>query len=528
MQDDLMALRPHVSARGSRFWAALTPQEREAVERGRLFGRLPPHVREVILGRAYVWRLKDGEQVLPSDGVSDHWIGVASGELFGRTRLPDGGKLIGTQVLGPGAWLNMCSPLCDVSHRGIEFVAGGASCVLALSRRDTFDLAARWPELVMAMLSMSALDLRFAHLTLQEAQGCTLEQKVLRWVESSVCREGADAGDEAVYRSSVPQALLAAAAGVSRQTWNAGLAGLESAGLVQRLKDGLRVPDLQRLQAALRHSGLHPTSRYLQTGVQALPAAWAAPRELLPFSSLRWNERAALRTMRWHERLSEALRERVLAGMKVLRLDDGTPVAATHHQAPGWVAVVDGGLRVTSAAPDEALLPRLGEPVGRPSRAVIARLPAGATFFEYALIDRGECGVDVRSEGRTTLLLLEPEAFRGLVASEAEFALGVLKWMCVSHRQATRLRLTLSLPMAMRLPAWLDALAQQSGQRDGPWNFVPMRLSQADLGASLGTSRQYAGKAIHDLEKAGALERLPGGFRLRRESPHLAAMPDPS
>ena len=525
MRDGLVATRLEASRPKSGASAELTSQERAAVEHGRLFCRLPAGLRSAILGRAYVWRFKDGEPVLPADAAPDHWIGVASGELLGSTRSLDSGKPVATHVLGPGAWLSMYSPLCDVSHRGIGFFASGATCVIALSRRDTLELAARWPELVMAMIELSAMNLRFAHLMLQEAQGnYTLEQKLLRWLDAGVSGESA-AGDDGgrVFRSTLPQATLAAAAGVSRQSWNAGMARLEHAGLVRRLKDGLAVRDLQRLQAALRRSGLFETEQLLQAGARPVRPPLGLPGELLPIHSLRGNERAALGRMRWHERLSVPLREKVLARMKVLRLSDKSSIAAADRRAPGWVAIVEGGLRVL-AAPAQAAQGPMGEGACRTSaKGVIAQLPAGATFFEYALIDRCDCGADVQCEGSTTLLLLDPDAFRGLLASEADFALGVLKWLCASHHQVALLKLTLSLPMPMRLHAWLDALVRLSGQADGPWIAVPMPLSQAELGATLSSTRQYVGKALNELEAAGALVRLHGAVRIRRDALPLAA-----
>jgi CRP-like cAMP-binding protein len=139
------------------------------------------------------------------------------------------------------------------------------------------------------------------------------------------------------------------------------------------------------------------------------------------------------------------------------------------------------------------------------------------------LIDGGDCGVDVQCEGSTTLLLMDPQAFGDLLATEAEFRLGVLKWLCASHHQVALLKFTLSMPMPTRLHAWLDALVRLSGRADGPWTVVPMALSQAELGATLSTTRQYVAKALNELESSGALVRLHGDVRIRRDALPLAA-----
>lgn len=500
------------------------------MEQGRLFRRLPPALQDAIIGRAYVWRLKDGEQVLPDEGPPEHWIGVAGGELLGRTRSPENGQTIATHILAPGVWLNLYSPLCDVRRRGIEFVASGPTCVLALNRVDMADLCDRWPELLAAMLSLSALNLRFAHLMLQEAQSSTLEQKLLRWLDSAVRFEYANRDDSGwTYRSVVSQAALACASGVSRQSWNAGMARLEAAGVIQRVKDGLKVPDLSRLENALREHGLRETAEYLHAEAQPVqpPAPLAA--ELRPVSSLRGDEREALGELRWFSRLSEPVRETLLAQMHVLRLPDKAPVAFADRQPPGWVALVSGGLRLISCPP---ALPAVDEssrtlPRRQASRAILAQLQPGATSFEAALVDRGNCGVDVCCEGDSTLLLMPADAFRAALAAHADFSLGVLKWLTISHHHACLFKIILTLPMPLRLRAWLDFLAHQRGRADGPWMDVSMTLCQHEIAAWLSTTRQYVAKALNELEAEGVLQRQRDVFRLRREALPLAGAVPP-
>lgn len=503
----------------------LSCEERRAVEQGRLFRRLPAALQDSIMGRAYVWRLKDGEQVMSAEGTPEHWIGVASGELLGRSRSMENGQTIATHVLAPGVWLNLYSPLCDVRRRGIEFVASGPTCVLALSRADMLDLRDRWPELVAAMLSLSAINLRFAHLMLQEAQSSTLEQKLLRWLDSAVRFEHADRDDSGwLYRSVVAQSALACAAGVSRQSWNAGMARLEAAGVIQRVKDGLKVPDLARLKTALREHGLHETAQYLQADAQPVRPPASLTAELLPASSLRGDEREVLGTLRWFARLGEPLRETLLSQMHVLRLPDKAPVAFADRQPPGWVALVRGGLRLIScpAAPAVAEGSTGAGQRRRPSRAILAQLQAGATVFEHALVDRGNCGVDVCCEGDSTLLLMPAEAYRAALAAHPEFSLGALKWLTISHHHAGLFKVILTLPMPLRLRAWLDFLVRQRGQPDGPWVTLSMTLSQQEIAAWLSTTRQYVAKALNELDASGVLQRQRDAFRLSRDALPLA------
>jgi CRP/FNR family cyclic AMP-dependent transcriptional regulator len=505
--------------------AGLTCEERQALQQGRLFRRLPPELQDAIIGRAYVWRLKDGEQVLPVDGVPEHWLGVASGELLGRTRSPENEQTVATHVLAPGVWLNVYSPLSGLSRRGIEFLASGPTCLVALSRADLLDLRDRWPELMAAKLALSSLNLRFAHLLLQETQSHTLDQKLLRWIDSTFRYESnSSVTPGATHRSTVPQSAMAAAVGVSRQSWNAGMARLEAAGVIQRIKDGLTLPDPARLEAAMKQHGLHNAAQYLQGGAQpALPPAPLAA-EPRPIASLRGEERETLCTQRWYERLSPPLRETLLDQMQVLRLPDRATLASADCHPPGWVALVRGGLRLLSPPlpchrahePPPAALRR------PPPRVIMAQLQPGATFFEHALIDQGNCGVDVCCEGESTLLLMPADAFRSALATHADFGLGVLKSMSLSHHQVGRLKLILALPMPLRLRAWLDLLAYQRGQPDGAWLCVSMTLGQQEIAGWLSTTRQYVAKALNELEADGLLQRRRDVFLLRREALPLA------
>lgn len=507
----------------------LTHDERAAIEQGRLFKLLPPEVREAILGRAYVWRLTDGKQALPGSGPVDHWLGVASGELVGFSRSAETGQKVASHVLAPGVWLSGYSPLCEIRQRNVEFVAGGATCVVALSRADMMDLCARGPELVMALLEISALNLRFVHLMLQEFQTCTLEQKLLRWLNSAVHFDaGTSVGGHMVYRSVISQASLAAAAGVSRQTWNAGMARLEAAGLIQRVKSGVMVLDRARLDAEMERHGLRDTVACIQPQAQSVQPAAPLPCELLPLGSLRDDERAALGSMRWYERLSAPLRDTLLPSLQVLRPRDGDQLGRVDHQPPGWLCVVRGSVRVTCAPHPPAAPPGSGEaPRPAPARTVLAQLQPGATFFEYALLDGGNCGLDVFAEADTTLLLLPPDTFRALLQADAGLRLGVLKWMAYGRHQLALMKLILALPMPLRLHAWLDLLGHQRGQVEGAWLSISMTLSQPEIAGWLSTTRQYVARAIAGLESDGRLARRRDAYLLRRDALPLAA-PVPS
>jgi hypothetical protein len=277
----------------------------------------------------------------------------------------------------------------------------------------------------------------------------------------------------------------------------------------------------------MKQHGLRDTAQYLEADAHPVrpPAPLAA--EARPISSLRGDEREALDALPWYKRLSEPLRETLLAQMQVLRLPDMAPIATGDRQPPGWIAVVYGGLRLISCPParpiDDAQPGRR-----RPSAAaILAQLPRGTTFFEHALIDRGNCGVDVLCEGDSTLLLMSAEAFRAALAAHQDFSLGVLKWLSFSHHQTGFLKLVLALSMPLRLHAWLDAMARYRGHRDGAWVTVPMTLCQQEIAAWLSTTRQYVAKALNELEASGSLQRRRDAFLLRCDSLPLVGAASP-
>jgi CRP-like cAMP-binding protein len=513
------ALRPRIPHGRS---DTLTSQERATIDQGRLFRLLPPDLREAIVGRAYVWRLAPGEQVVAESGPISHWLGVASGELTGLTRSLETGEPMVAHLLSGGGWMSVYNPLSDISDRQIEFTSSGASCLLAVSREDLVDLWSRRRELSSAMLLLTAMNLRFSQLSMQEIQVSTLEQKQLHWIDGMVrFSPGVPADGGLLYTNNVRQASLAAAAGVSRQSWNAGMAKLEEAGLIRRVKGGLVVRDHSLLEAELSRQGLRDTASCLGQDVGPVRPAPPMPCEPMPIAVLRDEEHSALYAMPWYERLSPASRDTLLSSVQVLRPREGDLLGKADCRPPGWLCVLRGGLRL-AGVPRPPVSGNDQAAHADQSRVMFARVQQGATLFEHALLDGGHCAVDVISEAATTVLLLSPEGFHALIEGDSAARLNALKEMCHGMHCIARTRTVLTLPMPLRLHAWLDMLFQTSGRWDAEWVTLPMRLTQPDIAGWLGTTRQYVGRAIAQLEGDGGLVRHRDEWLLRRDRLPLA------
>jgi CRP/FNR family transcriptional regulator, cyclic AMP receptor protein len=512
------ALRPRIQGRSD----TLTSEERATIDQGRLFRLLPPDLREAIVGRAYVWRLAPGEQVVPESGPISHWLGVASGELTGLTRSLETGEPVVAQLLSGGGWMTVHNPLSEISDRQTAFASSGASCLLALSREDLVDLWSRRRELWSAMLVLAAMNLRFAQLAMQESQVSTLEQKQLRWIDGMVhFSPGVPAEGGLLYANNVRQATLAAAAGVSRQSWNAGMARLEEAGLIRRVKGGLVVRDHGRLQAELSRQGLMDTASCLGQDVGPVRPAPPLPCEPMTIAMLREEEQSALSAMPWYERLSPASRDTLLSSVQVLRPREGDLLGKADCRPPGWLCVLRGGLRLVGVTrPPESGTDQAARAVQ--SRVVLARVQQGATLFEHALLDGGPCAVDVISEAATSLLMLPPEGFHALIEGDPAARLNALKEMCHGIHHIAMTRTMLTLPMPLRLHAWLDTLCRTSGRWDAEWVTLPMRLTQPEIAGWLSTTRQYVGRAIAQLEGNGGLVRHRDEWLLRCDRLPLA------
>lgn len=221
---------------------------------------------------------------------------------------------------------------------------------------------------------------------------------------------------------------------------------------------------------------------------------------------------ALLSAGRWFGGLSEELRHLILSRSRLRHYGKGQIVSQEGNPPPGLFAVIDGRVQVVkhTRAGDEVLI-YVGE--------------RGFWSGDYgALMDKPAL-VSVIARIRTTILVLPKREFERILAEEprhtrdfARLAIGRTASyisafaMLASQSPETRLRGQLALLVRMK---------QDESYAPGP---VDLALSQADLAAIVGVSRQTINPMLRRLEEDGLIE---SGFRrIRVAEPRALQLDD--
>ncbi len=189
----------------------------------------------------------------------------------------------------------------------------------------------------------------------------------------------------------------------------------------------------------------------------------------------------------------------VLAVATIRRLAEREIVFHKGDPAERLYGILTGSLRATAPGPEGHEL-------------VLRMMPAGEFCGEVALFDGGSRSATVSTNERTELLVIERADLLALIESRPRLALPLLAAL------ATRLRaLTeefedatfLSLPQ--RLAKKLISLLATHGEEAADGQRIGLALSQEQLGAMVGTSRESINKLLR-MWKETEIVRHEAGF----------------
>ncbi len=154
--------------------------------------------------------------------------------------------------------------------------------------------------------------------------------------------------------------------------------------------------------------------------------------------------------------------------------------------------------------------------------AILATLRRGDFLGELALIDGAPRSASAIALEATEMLTLPREQLRSLVAGEPAIRDALLVALAAEIRRLTTYVAELHfLDLTGRLAARLLRLAEESGERDADGSTrLPSPLTQGDLAAMIGSTRQSVNKLLGDFMDAGLL-RMDGDTLV---VPDLAAL----
>jgi CRP/FNR family cyclic AMP-dependent transcriptional regulator len=206
---------------------------------------------------------------------------------------------------------------------------------------------------------------------------------------------------------------------------------------------------------------------------------------------LRHDESASIQAGAWFADLSEGLRHAILGRARVRHVAAGTRLAQRGDAATSWFGVARGAVRLGTALSD-----------GR--SFTLDFIGPSQWFGDIALVDDKPLDLDVIAHGPVTLLQVSRLDLKRLLDDSGELRDALLQLNCQRLRHLFRRVEELhTLPLAQRLALQVQRLARQFGRPGGQGICIELGVSQGDLAAMVGGSRQRVNRAwrqMHHLD----------------------------
>lgn len=210
---------------------SLSPEELHNVETGAWFSKLSAPLREAILSRAYVRRLKDGATLTSRGAAAEEWCGVALGAVR-ISSVSLAGRQVTLTYCEPGVWFGDIS-LFDGLPRTHDADAHGPTTLLAVRKPDFKALLAQHVELYDALLRLNCRRLRLMFDQIEDLNTRPLRSRLAKQVLLLAKSYGIAQGAEIRIGLALAQEDLAQLLGASRQRVNQELKGFEREGAVR-------------------------------------------------------------------------------------------------------------------------------------------------------------------------------------------------------------------------------------------------------------------------------------------------------
>ena len=226
---------------------------------------------------------------------------------------------------------------------------------------------------------------------------------------------------------------------------------------------------------------------------------------------LRGDENAALQGGHWFAGLSAPLRHAILARATVRHVAAGDVIARRGDAHVSWIGVVRGAVRLGASLSD-----------GRDF--TLDFIGPGQWFGDIALIDDQASELDMIAHVAATLLVVPQSELRRLIATHDELRDAFLQLNCQRLRHVYRRYEELhSLTLAQRLARQIQRLAHRFGRPVAAGTSIDLPISQGDLAAMVGGSRQRVNGAWRQMRVLDMVELVRSRLVVRDEARLAAA-----
>lgn len=225
----------------------LSIAERHNIDSGPWFSKLSAVLRQAILERAQVRRVRDGAQVTSRGAAATEWCGVALGAVR-ISSVSLAGKQVSLTYVEPGSWFGDIA-LFDGLPRTHDANAHGATTLLVVGKPDFKALLAAHVELYDALLRLNCRRLRLMFDAVEDLATRPLAARLARQLLLLARSYGVAEGAEIRIGLALAQEDLAQLLGASRQRVNQELKAFEREGALRVEPTRLVVVSRERLLA---------------------------------------------------------------------------------------------------------------------------------------------------------------------------------------------------------------------------------------------------------------------------------------
>ncbi len=209
----------------------LSVEERHNIDTGAWFSKLSTPLREAILSRTVVRRLKDGASLSARGTAAEQWCGVALGAVR-ISSVSLSGKQVTLTYAEPGVWFGDIA-LFDGLPRTHDADAHGPTTLLVVRKPDFKELLERHVELYDALLRLNCRRLRLMFNQFEDLNTRPLRSRLAKQIILLAKSYGIAQGQEIRIGLQLAQEDLAQLLGASRQRVNQELKGFEREGAVR-------------------------------------------------------------------------------------------------------------------------------------------------------------------------------------------------------------------------------------------------------------------------------------------------------
>ena len=213
-----------------------------------------------------------------------------------------------------------------------------------------------------------------------------------------------------------------------------------------------------------------------------------------PAGQLLPDEAAVFHRNRWFASLPEVVRHQILALCRVQRLPAGQVLARRGDPASAWYGVAAGALSLCSVLPD-----------GRSFRLNV--IGPGRWWGDIAVIDGKTQDLDIQTQMPTTLVSLPRTEMLDLMQARPDLRDALLQLECERLRHLFRRTEELqALPLHQSVARLVRRLGREFGQPGDQGLCIDLNLTQSDLAAMIGASRQRVNASLRQLHTQQVIE----------------------